>query len=221
MKSTLVAILLSLATLCGVAGQVSAAPLVSAGSSYSVYIAGSDSGAPFLATGIFDGAATAFTRSGLRLSLTESETVTGLGKSLIRIDLSANGDLFPSIYDEANIGVGIDGNGLDFATPVFLTDARIILYAGSALIFRTDNLADLIIARNPWDGIFPVQDFAFAIGGAGALGISHFALEFQLRDKSVPEPGSLVLGGIALAALAGVRRFRRKPQVRSAPPAAA
>lgn len=208
MKNTLVTILLSFAVLYG----ASAAPLVNAGSSYSVYIAGSDSGAPLFATGIFDGAASVLTRSGLQLALTESETVTGAGKSLVRMDLSANGDLFPSIYDSALFGVGVDGNGLDFATPVRLNDARIELFVGSDLIFRSDNLAGLIAAGDPWDGAFPASGFAFDIGGAGALGISRFAFEFELRDKSVAEPGSLVLGGLALAALAGVRRRRRTPQ---------
>lgn len=208
MKNTLVTILLSFSVLCG----ASAAPLINAGSSYSVYIAGSDSGAPLFVSGIFDGAASTLTRSGHQLALTGSETVSGPGKSLVRIDLSADGDLFPSIYDSALFGLGVDGNGLDFATPVRLDDARIELFIGSDLIFRSGNLAGLIAAGDPWNGLFPAEGFSFDIAGAGALGISRFAFEFELKDKSVAEPGSLVLGGLALAALAGVRRRRRTLQ---------
>ena len=215
MKKFCVSLLLMLVSLSGLVTSASAAPLASTGSTYSVYIEGSDSGGATTMVGVFDGLPTPFIRSNLALTLSENEMDLGGGRSRITIDVSANGDLFPAIGETAIIGLGVDGNGLNFVVPVTLEQALIRLYAGAELLFESDN-----IVPNPpvefWDGVFPGVGDALFIGepggpGPGGLGISRFELIFDVAgpmQQQVPEPGPLLLCAIALIALAGARRRR-------------
>ena len=224
MKSPFISALLLVAALSGIVGPAAAGPVVAAGSTYSIFIEGFDSGAQFIGNGTFDGAPTVFTRFGLAqpqphsqtLTLTESQTDLGNGTSLITIDLSADSELFPVVGETGIIGLGVDGNGLNLLIPVSLDSALIRLFAGNDLIFTSANQVPILMPGYPWDGSFPSVGNAFFIDLLGGAGVTHFSFEFQVTENGqrVPEPGSVVLGAIALLALAGARWRRRVPVAR-------
>lgn len=138
-RSAALSLLLALVT-----GLASAGPIVAAGSSYSVYIAGNQSG-NVLNTGpvLFDANATAFSRAGLSLSLSEGQVDNGNGKHTITINMTANGDLFPTAGEASLLGLGTQGTPLSFLNEVFLDSARISFFgADGSIYFTTANLAD-------------------------------------------------------------------------------
>lgn len=186
-----------------------AAAIVSAGSSYQIYIKGETSLQEFFGTGTFDASASLLSRAGLDLTLTESQTDLGGGAHLITINLSANGDLFPSAGEGGIFGMGVFGNGLDLLQPVYLDDARINLYTSSGLYFSTTNLADDYRGNvtDPWDGNF-FQGLSFIIGNSGGHGVNAFSFDFQVSAIPEPESYALMLAGLGL--LGFVARRRRK-----------
>jgi hypothetical protein len=209
MKHKLVLIALTAFALFGIIGSAAAGPVVAAGSSYSVYIEGDTSDNIFLAAGPFNGGPKAFTRAGLALVLSESDTDLGAGKNRIAIDLRANGDLFPAAGEQAFLGVGTDLDGLDLLSLVSLDDARIRLFdLFDNLLFESLNLADKAGMGNPWDGFFPEPNAVIGIGAAGGIGVSRVMFEFQVSQlgANVPEPGGLMLAGAALIGLGAARR---------------
>jgi hypothetical protein len=209
MKNKLILIALTVFALFGIVGAAVAGPVVEVGSSYSVYVEGDVSDNLFSAIGPFNGLPKEFSRSGLILTLTESDTDLGAGKNRIAIDLVANGDLFPASGEQAFVGVGTDGDGLNLLTNVSLDNAIIRLYGLSGnLVFESINLADATLMGNPWDGFFPGRNAVFGIENAGGIGVSHVMFEFEVSQlgANVPEPGGLMLVGAALIGLGAARR---------------
>ncbi len=213
MKKSITTIVLAAAIWCGLGAPASAEPLVTAGADYSVYIYGTLSGEATVVSGPFDGAATASTRAGLDLSLTESETDLGGGRSRIVIDLSANGDLFPVSGESAYLAMGVFGEALQFNRPVTLEQLLVRFYRGSDVLFQSSDLVTLVSQPSPWNGIIPAPNSAIVFAGIGGFGISRVSYDLLLDEapvQAVPEPGSLLLGALALALLAGAHRARRR-----------
>jgi hypothetical protein len=210
-KKHLLSILFLVATL-GAWTSATAAPIVLTGSTYSVYIAGNESGNAFLGVTQFDNLAASAQRGDLLLTLSESETALSAGQSRIRISISANGDLFPILDEAAILAIGVDGDGLDLLTQVSLDDARITFYdALGQVLVSSDNLADQVASPQPWDGFFPAPANAFGIGDVGGSGASMITFDFIVTQLGgeVPEPGTVFLG---LIGLAGAYAARRRPR---------
>lgn len=217
MKNHLLSVLLCLSSLTAMVGEASAGPLVAANSEYTIYLAGAGNSAPVNPTAIFDASPTVFSLDRgvdeLTVTITENEEVIGVGMSIISINVSANGDLFPSAleFDPALLGLGVFGNGLDFNFPVFVSNARILFYVGTELFGISDDFVAQLGMNDPWDGTAPTVGSAFGFD-FGAQGVTGFTFEFTVAvegaGQAVPEPGSLLLGGIGLTALAAIRRRR-------------
>ena len=214
MKKHLLSILLLITTL-GAWTSAGAAPVVLAGSSYTVYIAGTESGLVVNGLTTFDMTREfAFSNDDrLLLTLSESETALGAGQSRIRLSISANGELFRFPSETAILGIGVDGDGLNLLTQVALNNAEITLYnpTGQALL-SSGNLVSGVPNPNPWDGFFPAPGNAFGIAEAGGIGASMITFDFIVTELGgeVPEPGTVVLGLIGLAGAFAARRRPRK-----------
>ena len=166
-----------------------AAPVVSDGSTYDIYIKGGSSLNEFSGTGTFGGAVENFSRAGLNLTLSDSETDLGGGLHRISINLSADGELFPVAGEAAVTGLGVFGDGLlDLLGAFHLVDARIKYYPRSpGLYFTTGNLADDYRAAyftDPWSGFFPAPGIAFSNGNIGGRGTNAFSYEFTVTAIS-------------------------------------
>ncbi|SFU37284.1 PEP-CTERM sorting domain-containing protein [Pseudoduganella namucuonensis] len=204
MLKLLATLLLSLA-----ACAAGAAPIVTGGSSYSVFLAGSASGDATFMTNTFDGLTEVFARAGHDVGVNDGETALGLGQHRILLQGSATGDMFPSPGETALIGVGIDGNGLDFSMAVYLRDARIRYYSDGVEVFETGNLADDYRAYFPyaWSGEFAAAGVVFGVGNMGGINADSFELDFLVAE--LPEPGTPALMALALLAMACASRRRR------------
>lgn len=206
-RSAALSLLLALVT-----GLASAGPIVAIGSSYSVYIAGDQSG-NVLNTGpvVFDANAAAFSRAGLSLNLSESQVDNGNGKHTITINMTAGGDLFPSVGEASLLGLGTQGTPLSFLNEVFLDSARISFFdANGNSYFTTTNLADdyrVQYFSGAWEGYFSQPNGVFSNGNIGGRDTRAFSFTFEVSE--IPEPGAASLVGLALLALAASRRSVR------------
>jgi len=207
--------ILFLATTLGAWTSATAAPVVLTGSTYSVYIAGTQSGLVVNGVTNFDMVPEfAFSDDGrLLLTLSENETALGGGQSRIRLSVSADGDIFQIANETAVLGVGVDGDGLDLLTQASLNNAEITLYdvTGQVLLSSGNLVAD-VPNPNPWDGFFPAPGNAFGIAGAGGIGVSMITFDFIVTQLGgeIPEPGTVALGLIGLAGAFAARRRPRK-----------
>jgi hypothetical protein len=187
------------------------AGIVDFGSSYSVYLRGQTSLAQTYWTASFDGVTESITRSGLNLSLSETETSLGGGRSLITINITtpSGGDLFPVTGESAIWGLGVDGNGLDLLQAVHLEDARTTLtWVGDS--WTTANLADDYRSthfQDPWTGLYPANNVAFSSGNIGGRGT--YSVTYAFTVSQIPEPGTLALLGLSLVGLVASRRRKR------------
>jgi hypothetical protein len=212
MKKLLFSILLSVAGSGALMSQAAAGPVVAAGSTYTFFIQGIQSGEPLLGTVEFDTAIATVQRGNVTLAVSETEASIGAGKSHISIDIAADGDLFPFTDEGAFLGIGVT-DLLDLISQVSLDDARITFFdAANEILLVTDNLAALVPQNNPWTGSFPAPLDTFIVDDVGGIGVSRISFDFMVTEITgeVPEPSGLLLAGIALAAAGYARKRQRK-----------
>jgi len=213
-----------LATLCffvaigAMCGPAAAAPIVETGTTYTFYLEGSESGNAFLGQTMFDDLAATNVRAGLVLTVSESEVSLGSARSRIRVNIAANGDLFPIIDETAVLAIGVDGDGFDLLRNVLLDEVRITFsdIAGNTLLISDDLVAE-VDERNPWNGIFPALGSGIGFENIGGRGASTITFDFFVSDivTDVPEPSTALLGMIGLAGAFAARRRQRKPATRA------
>jgi len=205
--------LMLLAASFAVTGTASA--IVLTGSTYSVYLEGETSGNASLPVSVFDDTPATFTRAGLLVTTSESDTMLSNVNNRISLNLSADGDLFPVFNEGAYLGVGTFGDVIDLVSEVTLYDVRVTLrdLVGKVL-FVSDNLidSDPTIQTQPWDGSLPTPATSLFISEIGGQGLSNITFDFYVRREvhsDVPEPGSMLLCGAGLLAACIVRRRRQ------------
>lgn len=211
MKRT-IAVLALFAAALGWAQSATAA-VVDVGTTYGVYLEGSISGDVFFANPAFDGIAEAGPRGNQVVTISESEASLSASSSRIDVFINATGDLFPDADDVAYIGIGVlDPFNLAYA--VSLDDVRVTLRnIANQVIFASGNLAFLAGQGSPWDGSFVALQETLGIEDIGAMGVNSIEFNFFVTDisggSSIPEPGSVLLCGLALLALSLLQRRRR------------
>lgn len=223
MKKHLLSILCFVVAICALSGPAAAAPIVQTGSTYTFYLEGELSDNSFIGQTTFDNVAEFTTRAGLTLTVTESELALADGRTRIRINIAANGDLFPSVGETAGLGIGLAGaglagDGLDLLLAVALDEVRLTFAdaAGNTLLVSED-LADAVDERSPWTGFFPSPTGAVGLESIGGRGASNITFDFFVSDivTNVPEPSTAFLGMIGLAGAFAARRRQRKPAIRA------
>lgn len=214
MQRCLRAIVISIATIAAMMVSAYAMPVVQTGSSYSIYLEGSESGNPSAGIFIFDGIPETILRTdGQTLTVSENETDLSATRNQINITLRGDGDLFPMLNETAILGIGTFGFNLDLLFPVRLDEARIFfLTAEGVQIAMSDNLASQVNQQAPWDGFFPDDINLFGIGGVGGQGVTTVSFQFLVTavQADLPEPGTVMLSLIGLLAVAAGRRCRSR-----------
>lgn len=209
MKKIFVSLMLLIASL-GATG--SAWAVVVTGSTYGIYLEGEVSGNAAIPVSVFDDTPATFTRDGLVVTVSESDTVLSNVSNRITINLSTNGDLFPILNEGAYLGAGTL-DVLDLAFPVTLYDARItLLDLASNVVFASDNLAELAVQNQPWDGSLPTPSTSLFVSEIGGQNVATISFDFYVThviQHSVPEPGSILLCGAGLLAVLAMRRRRQ------------
>jgi hypothetical protein len=208
-KKIFVSLMLLIASL-GATGSASA--VVVTGSTYGVYLEGEFSGNAAIPISVFDDTPATFTRDGLVVTVSESDTTLSNVTNHISIKLSTTGDLFPVFNEGAYLGVGTL-DPLDLAFAVNLYDARItMLDLVGKVIFASDNLAGLAVQNQPWDGSLPTPSTSLFVSEIGGQDVASISFDFYVThviQQSVPEPGSILLCGVGLLAVLGMRRRRQ------------
>lgn len=203
---------MSVAALALTSQSAVAAPVVAADSTYSVYLDRDNSNDAFYGVAVFDGVSELGAWEFSPLTVSESETDLGNGRSLISIQLRASSDIFPVANESGFYGIGTFGDGLDLLRPVFLYDARVsFLDSNNKLLTESGNLVDQVGQSAPWDGFFPTADRIFQSESLGALGILGINFDFFVSDEpvSVPEPAGVLLTGMGMMAMLAAGRRRR------------
>lgn len=216
MKKNLLSILCFVVAICALSGPAAAAPIVQTGTTYTFYLEGAESDNSFLGQTTFDNVAEFTTRAGLTLTVTESELALTDGRTRIRINIAADGDLFPSAGEAAGLAIGLNGDGLDLLLDVALDEVRLTFsdIAGNTLLVSED-LAGEVEQRSPWTGFFPAPASAVGLDNIGGRGASTITFDFFVSDivTDVPEPSTALLGMIGLASAFAARRRQRKPAI--------
>jgi hypothetical protein len=185
-----------------------AAPIVAAGSSYSMAISGTGFAGFTLGNLVFDGAAESRTEGGRTLSITESQQDLGGGVWKISLSLLSDTDLSPGDTIAFSFG---HQDPLDLLQAVSLTSLRLQVTGfnaqGQPVSANPDVLALLSPPfRSPWGG---------AVGDPPSSSIAFVGLPWDVRSATfdltvaglaVPEPGVPALLGAALLAWALTRR---------------
>ena len=203
---------MSVAALALTSQSAVAAPVVAADSTYSVYLDRDNSNDAFYGVAVFDGVSELGAWEFSPLTVSESETDLGNGRSLISIQLRASSDIFPVANESGFYGIGTFGDGLDLLHSLFLYDARVsFLDSNNKLLTESGNLVDQVGQSAPWDGFFPTADRIFQSDSLGALGILGINFDFFVSDEpvSVPEPAGVLLTGMGMMAMLAAGRRRR------------
>jgi len=205
---------------------VHAAPVVQMGSTYDLGIRGEVSGYTYVPSVVFDGVAQNFTRTRsdgvvLNMSVNESQQDLGNGQYRIFFDMVADGDIFPfqgdigtKINDREfgvmSIGAGVDPVNL-LLPAVQLDSLMLRMFNGAGQNLGDFEMVSLLSQTQPWGGTIGNPGQMIGLGNPGNYDVRHIQFELLLSTPvaaAVPEPQSVALVVLALAALVAVRRRR-------------